>query len=91
MPRRALALLARFRQRREGGQRRVQEPAEPDALALAQREADRSIMALIDRQYLARPFYGSRRMAACVMSGRNKATRAITAVRIAAILSTGNH
>ncbi len=27
-------------------------------------EADRAIMALIDRQYLARPYYGSRRMAA---------------------------
>src|SRR3984893_13406579 len=27
-------------------------------------EQDRAIMALIDRQYLARPYYGSRRMAA---------------------------
>ena len=27
-------------------------------------EEDRAIMALIDRQYLARPYYGSRRMAA---------------------------
>ena len=27
-------------------------------------EEDRTIMALIDRQYLARPYYGSRRMAA---------------------------
>jgi len=27
-------------------------------------EVDRAIMALIDRQYLARPYYGSRRMAA---------------------------
>ena len=27
-------------------------------------EADRTIMALIDRQYLARPYYGSRRVAA---------------------------
>ena len=27
-------------------------------------EQDRTIMALIDRQYLARPYYGSRRMAA---------------------------
>ena len=27
-------------------------------------DEDRMIMALIDRQYLARPFYGSRRMAA---------------------------
>ena len=26
-------------------------------------EEDRTIMALIDRQYLARPYYGSRRMA----------------------------
>ena len=27
-------------------------------------DEDRAIMALIDRQYLARPYYGSRRMAA---------------------------
>jgi putative transposase len=27
-------------------------------------EQDRAIMALIDRQYLVRPYYGSRRMAA---------------------------
>ena len=27
-------------------------------------EVDRAIMALIDRHYLARPYYGSRRMAA---------------------------
>jgi putative transposase len=27
-------------------------------------EVDRAIMALIDRQYLARPYYGSRRMTA---------------------------
>src|SRR5258708_36565503 len=27
-------------------------------------EVDRAIMSLIDRQYLARPYYGSRRMAA---------------------------
>jgi len=30
------------------------------------REEDRTIVALIDRQYLARPYYGSRRMAACL-------------------------
>jgi putative transposase len=28
-------------------------------------DEDRAIMALIDRQYLVRPYYGSRRMAAC--------------------------
>ena len=27
-------------------------------------EEDRAVMGLIDRQYLARPYYGSRRMAA---------------------------
>ena len=32
--------------------------------AAAVSEEDRTIMALIDRQYLARPYYGSRRMAA---------------------------
>src|SRR5260370_19324180 len=31
-------------------------------------EVDRAIMALIDRQYLARPYYGSRRMAAWLAS-----------------------
>ena len=35
-------------------------------------EPDHAIMALIDRQYLARPYYGSRRMAAWLaMQGHN--------------------
>jgi putative transposase len=38
-------------------------------------EADRAIMALIDRQYLARPYYGSRRMAAWLATQGHRVNR----------------
>ena len=37
--------------------------------------ADRAIMALIDRQYLARPYYGSRRMAAWLATQGHRVNR----------------
>jgi putative transposase len=38
-------------------------------------DADRAIMALIDRQYLARPYYGSRRMAAWLATQGHRVNR----------------
>jgi putative transposase len=38
-------------------------------------DADRAIMALIDRQYLARPYYGSRRMAAWLATQGQRVNR----------------
>ncbi len=38
-------------------------------------EVDRAIMALIDRQYLARPYYGSRRMAAWLATQDHRVNR----------------
>jgi transposase InsO family protein len=38
-------------------------------------DADRAIMALIDRQYLARPYYGPRRMAAWLATRRHRVNR----------------
>jgi putative transposase len=38
-------------------------------------EADHTIMALIDRQYLARPYYGSRRMAAWLATQGHRVNR----------------
>src|SRR6266852_8111379 len=38
-------------------------------------EEDRALMALIDRQYLARPYYGSRRMAAWLATQGHRVNR----------------
>jgi putative transposase len=38
-------------------------------------DAERAIMALIDRQYLARPYYGSRRMAAWLATQGHRVNR----------------
>src|SRR2546430_9581739 len=38
-------------------------------------EEDRAIMALIDRQYLARPYYGSRRMGGWLATHRHPVNR----------------
>ena len=51
---------------------------------------DLAIMALIDRQYLARPYYGSRRMAAWLASRGHSSTASGCAAPDAAAGSNGN-
>jgi putative transposase len=58
-------------------------------------EKDHTIMAMIDRQYLARPFYGSRRMAAWLARpgypvGRKRVQRLMRLVAIYQRPNTGN-
>src|SRR3974390_2372376 len=58
-------------------------------------EEDRAIMALIDRQYLARPYYGSRRMAAWLATqdhpvNRKRAQRLMRRLGLAAIYQRPN-
>jgi putative transposase len=58
-------------------------------------EADRTIMALIDRQYLARPYYGSRRMAAWLATqghvvNRKRVQRLMRRVGLVAIYQRPN-
>ena len=58
-------------------------------------EEDRAIMALIDRQYLARPYYGSRRMAAWLATqgqviNRKRAQRLMRLLGLAAIYQRPN-
>jgi putative transposase len=55
---------------------------------------DLAIMALIDRQYLARPYYGSRRMAAWLgtqghLVNRKRVQRLMRLLGLAAIVSAG--
>jgi putative transposase len=58
-------------------------------------EQDRAIMALIDRQYLARPYYGSRRMAAWLATqghlvNRKRVRRLMRLIGLVAILQRPN-
>ena len=58
-------------------------------------DEDRTIMALIDRQYLARPFYGSRRMAAWLATqghpvNRKRAQRLMRLMGLVAIYQRPN-
>ena len=58
-------------------------------------EVDRAIMALIDRQYLARPYYGSRRMAAWLATqghvvNRKRVRRLMRLMRLVAIYQRPN-
>ena len=58
-------------------------------------EVDRAIMALIDRQYLARPYYGSRRMAAWLATqghrvNRKRVRRLMRVMGLAAIYQRPN-
>jgi putative transposase len=58
-------------------------------------EQDRAIMALIDRQYLARPYYGSRRMAAWLATqghlvNRKRVRRLMRLIGLEAILQRPN-
>ena len=58
-------------------------------------EEDRAIMALIDRQYLARPYYGSRRMAAWLATqgqivNRKRVQRLMRLLGLAAIYQRPN-
>ena len=57
---------------------------------------DRAIIGLIDRQYLARPYYGSRRMAAWLATqghlvNRKRAQRLMRLMGLVAILSAAEH
>src|SRR6202045_2063863 len=58
-------------------------------------EEDRAIIALIDRQYLARPYYGSRRMAAWLATqghlvNRKRVQRLMRLMALAAIYQRPN-